>query len=149
MGIEFMGFLQILEVPQAHLLTSGNRHRSVVNRHNKLRRIRVLTRNQNPTVGAFTNWLGGKRILLLSSVKATIIKSVLSLSALYRPQPQCDQYMGETLAQVTYPYRWTNLTFLSLPPFKGWNSPWASSFVPKHTAWVGIELHQRLIHGFC
>ena len=54
MGIEFMGFLQILEIPQAHLLTSGNRHRSVVNRHNKLRRIRVLTRNQNPTVGAFT-----------------------------------------------------------------------------------------------
>jgi len=105
MVIEFMEFLQILDVPQAQLLTSGNRHRSVVNRHNKLRRIRVVNRNQKPTVGAFTQLARREKNLIAFVCQGHNNEIRTVTVGFVQPQPQCDQYMGETLAQVTYPYR--------------------------------------------
>ena len=50
--VEFIAVCQIFRVPQAQLLTCRHRYRSVVNRHDQLRRTRIVPWNQGPLVAS-------------------------------------------------------------------------------------------------
>ena len=50
--VVFRAVSQIFSVPQAQLLTCRHRYRSVVNRHDQLRRTRTVPWNQGPLVAS-------------------------------------------------------------------------------------------------